>query len=295
MENNVGVVGVGNMGLGISNNLIKAGFNVIVYDIRPEPLEQLKKKGATVAASLKDLAQQCSIVLSVLLDYDQNLSVIEGSEGLAENMKEDSCIFVCSTISPEQARDLSKIATASGVRLLDCPVSGGPEGANAGTLSLMIGGDANAVSQHRKALEAIGGNIYHFGDVGAGESAKAINQLLVGVNNVAVAEAMLLASKSGLDLKEVVNLISNSAGNSWIFQHRAMRMIERDFEARGILGILLKDTSIVIDAARSLGLVLPITTLVQQLYQAGVNAGIADEDDSSIVKVLEKLSSYSIT
>jgi 3-hydroxyisobutyrate dehydrogenase-like beta-hydroxyacid dehydrogenase len=158
----------------------------------------------------------------------------------------------------------------------------------------MIGGDANAVSQHRKALEAIGGNIYHFGEVGSGESAKAINQILVAVNNLAVAEAMLLASKSGLDLKEVFKLISNSAGNSWIFQHRAMRMIERDFQARGILGILLKDTSIVVDAARSLELVLPITTMAQQLYQAGVNAGLADEDDSSIIKILEKLANDSI-
>ncbi len=294
MENNVGVVGVGNMGFGISSNLLKAGFKVTVYDARPEPLERIKKKGATVADSLKELAGECPVVFSVLLDYQQNINVLEGPKGLVENMNDGSCIFVCSTISPAQARDLYKIAQAQGIRLLDCPVSGGQEGANAGTLSLMIGGDSKAVEEHHSALEAISGNIYHFGDVGTGESAKAINQLLVGVNNVATAEAMVLASKSGLNLKEVHNLISNSAGNSWIFQHRAMRMIERDFEPRGILGILLKDTSIVTDAAQSLDLVLPITTLVQQLYQAGVNAGLADEDDSAIVKILEKLSSHSI-
>ncbi|MBW1992838.1 MAG: NAD(P)-dependent oxidoreductase [Deltaproteobacteria bacterium] len=294
MENNIGVIGIGNMGFGMSCNLLEAGFNVYVYDVRPEPLEEMKKRGAVAASGVVDLAQKCPVVFSVLLDYQQNLSVIDGPQGLVKNMKQGGCIFVCSTISPLEARELHRVAKANGIRLLDCPISGGPEGARAGTLSLMIGGDTGAVTEHRKALEAISANIYHFGDVGAGESAKAINQLLVAVNNVATDEAMLLASKSGLNLKEIYNLISNSAGNSWIFQHRAMRMIEHDFKPRGILGILLKDTSIVTKTAASLKLVLPITTLVQQLYQAGVNAGFGSMDDSAIVRVLETLSSYSI-
>ena len=137
-------------------------------------------------------------------------------------------------------------------------------------------------------------NIYHFGDVGSGEAAKSINQLLVAVNNAATAEAMILAAKAGLDLKKVYHLISNSAGNSWIFQHRAMRMIERDFKPRGVLRILLKDTRIVNDTADSLDLVLPLVNIAQQFYQAGVNNGWGDDDDAGVVKVLEKLANYSI-
>jgi 3-hydroxyisobutyrate dehydrogenase len=159
----------------------------------------------------------------------------------------------------------------------------------------MIGGDAGAVEEHRIALEAISNRCYHMGGVGAGETAKAINQILVSVHNVAAAEAMLLAAKGGLDLRTMYDLIKNSAGDSWMFQHRAMRMIERDFSPRGILGILLKDTKIVNEMAESLDLVLPMVNLAQQLYQAGVNSGWGDEDDAAIVKVLEQLSNYSIS
>ena len=248
-----------------------------------------------VASSLGELAQACSVVFSVLLDFKQNLSVLERPEGLVENMKAGGCIFVCSTLAPTQAKELAGIAEKNGIRLLDSPISGGVEGAKAGTLSIMTGGDEKALEEHREALEAMGSNIYHFGGVvGAGETAKSINQLLVAVNNAATAEAMMLAAKAGLDLKKVFNLISNSAGNSWIFQHRAMRMIERDFEPRGVLKILLKDSTIVKDAADSLDLVLPLANIAQQLFQAGVNNGWGDDDDSAVVKVLEKLANFSI-
>ncbi len=294
METKIGVIGIGNMGMGIGSNLLKAGFDVMAYDIRPEPLEAISEKGAVVAPDIPSLAKACSTVFSVLLDYDQNLRAISGPDGLAESMPEGGSIFVCSTISPAQARELSAIAASCGVRLLDAPISGGAEGAMAGTLSVMIGGDTSAVDENRQALKAIASHVYHFGDVGSGESAKAINQILVCVNNAAVAEAMLLAARSGLDLKAVHDLISNSAGNSWIFQHRAMRMIERDFVPRGVLRILLKDMDIVTDAAESTGLVLPLSSLARQLYQAGVNNGWGDEDDSAVVKVLEQLAQFSV-
>ena len=294
MENNVGVVGIGNMGIGIATNLLKGDFNVHVYDIRPEPLEEIKSKGAVVASSLGELAQLCPVVFSVLLDFKQNLAALDGPEGLIENMKEGSCLFVCSTLAPDQVKELAALGREKGVRVLDSPISGGSEGAKAGTLSIMIGGDESAMEENRKALEAVSSNIYHFGDVGSGEVAKSINQLLVAVNNAATAEAMILAAKAGLDLKKVYHLISNSAGNSWIFQHRAMRMAEGDFMPRGVLRILLKDTRIVNDTADSLDLVLPLANMAQQYYQAGVNNGWGDDDDAAVVKVLEKLANYSI-
>ena len=295
MEKSVGVIGIGNMGIGMATNLLKSGFNVHVYDIRPEPLEEMKKKGAVVASSLVELAKACPVVFSVLLDFKQNLSVIEGPEGLAENMAEGSCLFVCSTLAPSQAVGLSKLVEEKGIRFLDSPISGGVEGGMAGTLSIMIGGDEKAVEENRIALEAMSSKLYYFGDVGAGETAKSINQLLLSINYAATAEALLLAAKAGLDLRKVFDLITNSAGNSYIFQHRAMRMIERDFVPRGVLRILLKDTTIVTDEAESLNLVLPLASITRQLYQAGVNNGWGDDDNSAIVKVLEKLANFSIT
>jgi 3-hydroxyisobutyrate dehydrogenase-like beta-hydroxyacid dehydrogenase len=158
----------------------------------------------------------------------------------------------------------------------------------------MIGGDAKALEDNRAALEAIGKHIFHMGGVGAGESAKSINQMLVATNMVAAAEAMLLASRNGINLRKMYDIIKNSDGYSRMFEHRAMRMVERDFKARGALRILVKDTNIVLDSAKAVGIVLPIIGLVGQLFQAGLNAGFGDEDDSAIVKILEKLSCYQL-
>jgi len=295
MESQVGVIGVGNMGFGVASNLLKAGFKVFVYDVRPEPLEALREKGGVVVTNIREMARACSTVFSVLLDHQQNSEVLTGPDGLLENMEKGSFVFICSTISPEQARGFADLAENHGIHLLDSPVSGGAQGAMAGTLTIMIGGPQEAVEKNRKALETIGSNIYHMGEVGAGESAKAINQVLVAVHDVAAGEALLLASKSGIKLDLMYDIIKKSAGNSWIFEHRAMRMIQRDFNPRGVLRILLKDTNIVMEAAQSLDLVLPVTSLVRQLFQSGVNWGLGDEDDSAIVKVLEKLTHHELS
>lgn len=294
MEGQVGVIGVGNIGFGIASNLIEAGFKVLVYDIRPEPLEGLQEKGAVVVADIREMAKACPTVFSVLLDYQQNLEVLAGAEGLLENTKRGSCVFNCSTLSPQQMKEFADLAEGRGIHLLDSPVSGGAQGAMAGTLTIMIGGPQEAVEKNRKALEAISNDIYYMGEVGSGASAKMINQVLVAVHNVAAAEALLLAAKSGLKLERIYDIIKKCAGYSWMFEHRAMRMIQRDFNPRGVLRILLKDTNIVMETAQSLDLVLPVTDIVRQLYQAGVNCGLGDEDDSAIVKVLEKLAHYEL-
>jgi putative dehydrogenase len=294
MRKKVGVIGLGNMGMGIASNLLKAGFYVYAYDIRPEPMKELAQRGAIAVANVCEMAGKCPLVFSVLLDYKQNLDNLTGPKGLFENMEEGSSVFICSTLSPEQVKDLAAAASKRGVHLLDAPISGGKIGADAGTLSIMIGGDAKALEDNREALEAIGKHIFHMGGVGAGESAKSINQMLVATNMVAAAEAMLLASRNGINLRKMYDIIKNSDGYSRMFEHRAMRMVERDFKTRGALRILVKDTNIVMESAKAVGIVLPIIGLVGQLFQAGLNAGFGDEDDSAIVKILEKLSCYQL-
>lgn len=294
MPTKVGVIGAGNMGFGMCLNLMKAGFELFVYDIRPEPLEALKEQGATIVSNPGAVGLECRVVFSVVMDYNQNLAVLQGPDGLLENMPPGGCIFVCSTISPPHARDLASLAAERKLRLLDCPVSGGREGAMAGTLSLMIGGDPGAVEEHRAALEAVSANMYHLGEIGTGEAAKIVNNLLVAVHDVATAEALLLAAKCSIDLKQMFDIISTSAGQSWVFEHRAMRMIERDFTPRGVLKILQKDSNIALETAESHGLVLPLASLARQMFQAGVNQGFEDEDDAAVVKVIEGMADFSL-
>ena len=294
MTTHVGIIGVGNMGFGMSRNLLKAGYQVVVYDLRPEPLEALAAEGATIATDPGEVGRACGLVFSVVLDHPQNLAILEGPEGLFKQMAPGGTIFVCSTISPSQVRELADLAAAHELRLLDSPLSGGREGALGGTMSMMIGGDGAVLAEHRAVLEAVTANLYHLGDVGAGEAAKAVNQILVAVHDVATAEALMLASKSGIDLKQMYEIICTSAGQSWVFEHRAMRMIDRDFETRGALKILLKDIKVVLETAHAHGLVLPLSEMTRQVVQAGVNQGLGDEDDSACVKVLESLASFSL-
>ena len=294
MGKRVGVIGLGNIGYGMACNLLKAGFEVVACDIRHERTEAVQKKGAAIAASSGKVGRQCSVVFSVVLDYPQNLAILEGPEGLLRDIRAGSTIFVCSTIAPAQARELADKAAKHNIRLLDSPVSGGREGAEAGTLALMIGGTREAVAEHREVLEAVSGNIYYLGEVGMGETAKAINQVLVAVHDAVTAEALLLAARSGIDLKQMYSIINNSAGGSYMFKWRAMRMIDRDFTPHGVLKILLKDTNIVLSLAESLGLPMPLTSIVRQMFQAGVNQGLGDEDDAAVVKVLEQMAGFSL-
>ena len=294
MGKRVGIIGLGNIGFGMACNLLKAGFEVVACDVRQERTEAVQKKGATIAASAGAVGKQCAVVFSVVLNYPQNLAILEGPDGLLQNMRAGGTLFVCSTIAPAQVRELADKAAKHSIRLLDSPVSGGREGAEAGTLALMIGGSRDALEEHRGVLEAVSGNIYHLGDVGMGETAKAINQVLVAVHGAATAEALLLASRSGIDLKQMYSIINNSAGGSYMFKWRAMRMIERDFSPHGVLRILLKDTNIVLSLAESLGLPMPLTSIARQMFQAGVNQGLGDEDDAAVVKVLEQMAGFSL-
>jgi 3-hydroxyisobutyrate dehydrogenase-like beta-hydroxyacid dehydrogenase len=294
MRTKVGIIGVGNMGFGMACNLLKAKFEVVAYDLRPEPLEALRAKGATIAPDLATLGRECPLIFSVVLDYKQNLGILDGPTGLLSSMRQGSAIFVCSTISPAQARELAALAARQNVRLLDCPVSGGRVGAEKGTLTLMIGGQREAIEEHRLALEAISSKIYHLGDAGMGETAKAVNQALVAIHYVATAETLLLAARSGLDLKQMLEIIINSEGYSRIFETRGIRMMDRKFEPIGVLKVIVKDTGFVLNAADSFGLPMPMTSVARQMFQAGVNQGLGEEGSSAIVKVLEKMAGFSL-
>jgi 3-hydroxyisobutyrate dehydrogenase-like beta-hydroxyacid dehydrogenase len=196
---------------------------------------------------------------------------------------------VSSTIAPSQIRSLGEKLEAHGVQVLDAPISGGKEGAEAGTLSIMVGGGKESYERCLPLLRAMGKNIYYMGGLGNGLSLKLVNNLLVAVNNLAVAEAVSLGTRAGLDPKMILEVIPKSAGDSWMFRNRAYRMVDRDFACRGELDILVKDLGYVLEMAKSIKLPLVLSSLAREIYQMASNLGYGKEDDSAVVKAVETM------
>jgi 3-hydroxyisobutyrate dehydrogenase len=225
----------------------------------------------------------------VVLNFAQIEEVVFGKQGLKEGLRSGDILIVSSTIAPSQVRSLGEKLQAQGVQVLDAPISGGKEGAEAGTLSIMAGGKKEAYEKCLPLLQAMGKNIYYMGGLGNGLSLKLVNNLLVAVNNLAVAEAVSLGTRAGVDPKIILEVIPKSAGDSWMFRNRAYRMVDRDFACRGELDILVKDLGYVLEMAKSVKQPLVLTTLAREIYQMASNLGHGKEDDSAVVKAVETM------
>lgn len=285
----VGVIGLGAMGSGMARNLVKAGFEVWVRDVRPEPVQQLVADGARVAASPRELGERGDVILCVLRDFPQIQHAVLGDGGVLAGMRPGGILVVCSTISPADVRGVGEAAAARGVRLLDAPMSGGDRRAADGTLTLMLAGDRQALDVARPVLEVVGKHLYVCGDrPGDGQTVKMINQLLVSVNFVAIAEALVLAAKSGLDLALVYEVIKNCTGDSWAWRDRAPGVIARDFSTRGALDIQVKDMGIVLETGRRLGVPLLLGGLIHQMYLMAQGKGLGAEDVTAVVKLVDE-------
>jgi 3-hydroxyisobutyrate dehydrogenase-like beta-hydroxyacid dehydrogenase len=289
MKEPVGFIGLGNMGLGMAKNLLKGGFPVIGFDVRRETLEEIRGLGGQAVGSPFEVAQKARISILVLLNFNQIEEVVFGKQGMKEGLRVEDTLIVSSTIAPSQIRNLGQRLEPNGVQVLDAPVSGGKEGAEAGTLSIMVGGKKENYERCLPILRAMGRNIYYLGALGNGLSLKLVNNLLVAVNNLAVAEAVSLGTKAGLDPKLILEVIPKSAGDSWMFRNRAYRMVDRDFACRGELDILVKDLGYVLEMAKSIKLPLVLSSLAREIYQMASNLGYGKEDDSAVVKAVETM------
>jgi 3-hydroxyisobutyrate dehydrogenase-like beta-hydroxyacid dehydrogenase len=289
MKKVVGFIGLGNMGLGMSRNLLKAGFPVIGFDVRKETLEQFRGVGGQTAGSPFEVAQKARVSILVVLNFNQIEEVIFGKQGMKEGLRAGDTLIASSTIAPLQIRNLGQRLEPNGVEILDGPISGGKEGAEAGTLSIMVGGKKENYERCLPIFQAMGKNIYYLGRLGNGLSLKLVNNLLVAVNNLAVAEAVSLGTQAGLDPKLILEVIPKSAGDSWMFRNRAYRMVDRDFACRGELDILVKDLGYVLDMAKSIKLPLVLSSLAREVYQMASNLGYGKEDDSAVVKAVETM------
>jgi len=289
MKERVGVIGLGSMGSGMARNLVKAGFDVCVYDVRPEPIQQLVAEGARAATSPQDLGAKSTFVFSVLLNFPQIRQAVMGDGGVLTGMQPGGTLFICSTISPAEVRTVGEAAEARKVHLLDSPMSGGVRGAGSGTLTLMLGGDPQVFEAARPVLGAVAKNLYFCGkNLGDGQTVKMINQLLVSVGFVAMAEAVVLAEKSGLDLSLVHEAIKNSAGDSWVWRDKLPLVIARDFSTRSALDIQIKDMDVVLQTSQRLGVPLLLGALVHQVNLIARSKGLGREDASAVVKLIEE-------
>ncbi len=287
MERTVGVIGLGNMGRGMATNLLEAGFPLVAYDVRPDAVEQLAAAGARGADGPREVGELVDTVLVVVLNYPQMAEVILGPAGIAASLKQGATVIGSSTISPAQARTLGAALAERGIHYVDAPISGGKVGAEAGTLTVMVGAEPEVFAAARPVLEAISGNLYHCGPVGAGQVAKMCNQLMAGVALVATAECLALAAAAGMDRHLLYEIITHGAGDAWMFRNRGSRLIAGDPEVTSRLDIWLKDLGIVLEAADEHHLPLLLASAARQWMTMGVAAGLAAEDDSAVVRLME--------
>jgi 3-hydroxyisobutyrate dehydrogenase len=289
MKDPIGFVGLGNMGLGMARNILRAGFPLISYDVREEPLRAIEGMGGQRAKSPREVSERARIAFVVVLNYPQIEQAILGEHGLQEGVKPGDVIVPMSTISPFQVKRLAQDLENRGIQILDAPISGGKEGAEAGTLSIMVGGDKTAFERCLPIFQAMGKNVRHLGDLGSGMAMKLVNNLLVAVNGLAVAEAMTLGKKAGLDPQAILEIIPKSAGDSWMFRNRAPQMVSRDFTCRGELDILVKDLGYILEMGQSVKAPLFLSAVAREVFQIASRMGWGKEDDSAVVKALELL------
>ena len=289
MKESIGFIGLGIMGGAMAANVLHAGYDLTVWNRTPGRITPLAEAGAAVAADPADLAARSDVIITCVSDTPDVEAVILGPGGVIEGARPGALVIDCSTISPEATRTIAARLKQKGVHLLDAPVSGGSEGAARGTLSIMLGGDADQVARALPVLQTMGQTITHVGGQGAGQMAKLVNQVLVVVTMQGVAEALLLAEAGGLDLERTLAAVGGGAAGSWMLNNRGPQVIRRDWRPGFTVDLQQKDLRLVLEAADELGIPLPSTALVFQFYRTLQQRGLGGEGNHALVKALEQL------
>lgn len=287
---NAGFIGCGIMGRPMALNLIKGGYKLWVYARRPEALLPLTAAGATACVTPGEVAAHADVIFTVVSDTHDVEAVIFGEHGLVSGAHRGSAIVDMSTISPAATEDFARRLEKQGVDMLDAPVSGGEKGAISATLSIMVGGKTEVFERIQPLFACMGKNIVHIGGNGAGQVAKACNQIVVSVALEAVAEALTFARKHGVDPAKVREALLGGSANSTILEVHGKRMLDHDFEPGFKLGLHQKDMRIVMEAAHRTGVALPAAALVTQHFNSLIGTGDNELDSSALVKVLERMS-----
>ena len=289
MEIKIGYIGLGLMGKPMARNLLKAGYQLVVHNRSRANVNELVAEGAVEAFSPAEVAHNVDIVFTNLPDSPDVELVALGKDGIIEGGHEGLIFIDNSTIKPATTRKIGKQLGAKGVEMLDAPVSGGDIGAINGTLSIMVGGPVTAFEQVRPVLEVLGKTITHVGGLGDGQIAKAANQIMVAAQMVAMGELLILAQKAGADPEKVVQAIRGGAAGCWTLENKPQRLFSGNRAPGFKAHMQAKDLGIVIDTAREYGIPLPSAGLHAQLFNAMLEMGMRDLDNSAIIGVIEKL------
>ncbi|WP_342768992.1 L-threonate dehydrogenase [Hydrogenophaga borbori] len=282
----VGVVGLGAMGLGMATSLRRAGFAPRVFDLRTDVAQAFARDGGQACASLAELGAGSEVVVSVVVNAAQTESVLFGEGGLAAAMAPGSVFVMCSTVDPGVSIGFEERLARLGILYIDAPISGGAAKAASGEMTMMTAARPEAYAKAEAVLEAMAGKVYRLGDrAGAGSKVKVINQLLAGVHIAAAAEAMALGLREGVDPAALYEVITHSAGNSWMFENRMAHVLAGDYTPLSAVDIFVKDLGLVLDMARASKFPLPLSSTAHQMFMQASTAGFAKEDDSAVIKI----------
>jgi len=286
----VGVIGLGAMGMGMAQSLRRAGHVVNVFDVRTDVAQKFAAEGGVACASLADIAKASDVLVSVVVNAAQTESVLMGdgtaSSGCILHLKPGSVFVICSTVDPAFSVGLEKTLNAKGLLYIDAPISGGAAKAASGQMTMMTAGTPEAYAKAEPFLNAMAAKVYKLGDcAGAGSKVKIINQLLAGVHIAAAAEAMALGLREGVDPDALYEVITHSAGNSWMFENRMAHVLAADYTPLSAVDIFVKDLGLVLDMARASKFPLPLSSTAHQMFMQASTAGFAKEDDSAVIKI----------
>jgi 3-hydroxyisobutyrate dehydrogenase len=284
----IGVIGTGIMGGPMAVNLVKAGFQVTAFNRTAARAEALASEGVTVAKSIAQVGETCSVVITMVPDTPDVLACVEGEGGLAGTMKQGSVLIDMSTVAPGATRELAGRLAAKGIAMLDAPVSGGSWGAQSGTLTIMVGGEQSTFDRCLPVFEGMGKTITLMGPSGMGQTTKLVNQILVAGTVSAVAEALTFAAAQGADLLKTIEAVAGGAAGSWQLANLGPRMAQGDFAPGFMVKLQQKDLRLIQEAAQEAHVPLAVTSLARQYFTALEAMGLGDEGTQAIIKAVEK-------
>lgn len=281
----IGVVGLGSMGYGIAQSVLRAGHETYGFDVVPEQQQSFVSEGGA-AGTLNDVASTLDIAVLVVLNAEQTESVLFGDEGIVSKMKANSVVVSCATVPPEFARNMESRCNEANIHYLDAPISGGAAKAAEGRLSVMASGTTQAFAAAKPMLDSTAETVFELGDAaGPGSAMKAVNQMLAGTHIAMMAEALTFGITQGVEPKQFLDVISKCAGSSWMLENRAPHVIDGDYTPRSSVDIWPKDLGIVLDIAKSAKFSAPITAIALQQFLAASGAGFGKEDDAAVAKI----------
>lgn len=286
----VGIVGLGDMGIGLSKNILKAGFSLKGFDLREERRKMLTGLGGTSVSSIKEVSEGSDIVFVMVLNGTQVKSVVLDAGGLLENMNPGSCILVSATINPSEVKEIVGPVTAKGIDIIDSPVSGGKSGAENGTLTMMVAAKKAVFDKYKDVLSAVGKDIFHVGEeIGQGQTIKGALQALIGSSFTAIFEALVLGTKAGADPRTLYEVFCSSGVGSGLLKGCGALILDRKFEKTGShIGTMYKDLGISMSMAKENGCAMFTTAAAYELFRTGMSL-YPEGDNWSIIKLLEQI------